>query len=402
MDYQKTVNYLFSRLPMYQRHGSVAYKKDIGNITKASKHLNNPHKNFKSIHIAGTNGKGSTAHMIASIMYEAGYKVGLYTSPHLKDFRERIKINGLMISKQNVISFVQKNKSIFEVMDISFFEFTVIMAFDYFANNQVDIAIIETGLGGRLDSTNIIKPELSIITNISLDHTNLLGNNLKKIAFEKGGIIKENVPVIIGEYQKETYDVFKDITNNMGTFLQLAKSYNYSSDLKGNYQSKNINLAVSSILELKNKGWKISKDNIKKGLLNTVKNTSIFGRWQILSNKPLIICDTAHNKVGISNVLSQLNQTQYTQLHFVFGAVIDKNLEDILTLLPKNAYYYFCKAKIQRAIPANELKKKAEDIGLNGVSFTSVDKAFKSAINNANKEDLVFVGGSTFVVAEVI
>ena len=403
MNYQQTLDYLFSRLPMYQRQGAAAYKADIGNIVAASKHLENPHKKFKSIHIAGTNGKGSTAHMLASILQEAGYKVGLYTSPHLKDFRERIKINGKMILEKEVISFVEENKIIFQEMNLSFFEFTVAMTFDYFAKEGVDIAIIETGLGGRLDSTNIINPELSIITNIGFDHTNLLGNTIQKIATEKGGIIKENTPVIIGRDKKEPTAIFKHIATTKKSKLIHTSTYNnYETDLKGDYQKENIATSVTAIQQLQKKGWDISEKEIQLGLLNTIKNTGLLGRWQTLSNTPLIICDTGHNEDGIKEITKQLATLDYKQLHFVFGTVNDKNLATILPLLPKNAQYYFCKANILRGMPAKELETQAQKLALSGTSFTSVNEALNNAKKNAKKDDLIFIGGSTFVVAEVL
>jgi dihydrofolate synthase/folylpolyglutamate synthase len=403
MNYQQTLDYLFSRLPMYQRQGAAAYKADIGNIVAASKHLENPHKKFKSIHIAGTNGKGSTAHMLASILQEAGYKVGLYTSPHLKDFRERIKINGKMILEKEVVSFVEENKIIFKEMNLSFFEFTVAMTFDYFAKEGVDIAIIETGLGGRLDSTNIINPELAIITNISLDHTNLLGDTIEKIAKEKAGIIKNETPVIIGRRQKVTTSIFKSIAKQKNTNLIYASTQkSYASDLKGEYQKENINTVITAIMQLQKQGWAITEDNIEQGLLETVANTQLLGRWQILTSNPQIICDTAHNEDGIKEIAKQLSNSKYEQLHIVFGTVEDKNLDTILTYLPKNAKYYFCNANILRAMKAVDLKQKADKHQLKGRIFPSVKEALKSAKINANPKDLIFVGGSTFLVAEVV
>jgi dihydrofolate synthase / folylpolyglutamate synthase len=303
MTYQQTLDYLFSRLPMYQRDGVVAYKADIGNIVAASKTLKDPHKKFKSIHIAGTNGKGSVSHMLASIFQEAGYKVGLYTSPHLKDFRERIKLSGKMIAKSEVIQFVSKNKTAFEKIDLSFFEFTVALAFHYFAYQKVDIAIIETGLGGRLDGTNIIIPELSIITNIGLDHTNLLGDTIQKIAKEKAGIIKSNTPIIIGRNQEEIKPIFQNIANEKKAPLKYATAHNFTADVKGNYQKENINTVVTAISEIQKQGWKITDENIKDGLLNTIKNTGLLGRWQILGQNPLVICDTGHNEDGIKTYM---------------------------------------------------------------------------------------------------
>ena len=403
MNYQETLDYLFSRLPMYQRTGAAAYKADIGNIVAASKYLGNPHTQFKSIHIAGTNGKGSTAHMLTSVLQEAGHKVGLYTSPHLKDFRERIKVNGKMITEQEVVGFVKESKTIFEEMELSFFEFTVAMAFDYFAKEKVDIAIIETGLGGRLDSTNIIKPELSIITNIGIDHTNLLGNTIEKIAAEKAGIIKENTPIIIGRKQKETNTIFQNIAKEKNAHLIYTNpQQNYVTDLKGEYQKENINTTIAAIEQLLEQGWVINRSNIEQGLLKTITNTQLLGRWQTLSKSPDIICDTGHNEDGIKQISKQLKNTKFEQLHFVFGTVNDKNLDSILSHLPKNACYYFCQADIVRAMNAQELKNKAKAFNLNGDAFTSVKQALDNAKGCANKDDLIFIGGSTFIVAEVL
>ena len=403
MNYTQTLDYLFGRLPIYQRIGAAAYKADIGNIVTATKHLKNPHTQFKSIHIAGTNGKGSTAHMLASILQESGKKVGLYTSPHLKDFRERIRINGEMIAQKEVVTFVKENQVFFEKMELSFFEFTVAMAFDYFAKQKVDIAIIETGLGGRLDSTNIINPELAIITNISLDHTNLLGDTIEKIATEKAGIIKNETPVIIGRRQKETTSIFKNITKEKNANLIYASPQKgYTSDLKGEYQKENINTVITAIKQLQKQGWAITEDDIEQGLLKIAANTQLLGRWQTLSSNPQIICDTAHNEDGIKEIANQLSTSKYEQLHIVFGTVDDKNLDTILPYLPKNAKYYFCKANIVRAMNAEDLKQKATKHQLEGRISPSVKEALKCAKDNANPKDLIFVGGSTFVVAEVV
>jgi len=403
MNYIQTLDYLFGRLPIYQRIGAAAYKADIGNIVTATKHLKNPHTQFKTIHIAGTNGKGSTAHMLASILQESGKKVGLYTSPHLKDFRERIKINGEMIAQKDVMNFVKENQKKFEKMELSFFEYTVAMAFNYFAKQKVDIAIIETGLGGRLDSTNIIKPELAIITNISLDHTNLLGDTIEKIATEKAGIIKNETPVIIGRRQKETTSIFKNIAKEKNANLIYASTQKgYASDLKGKYQKENINTVITAIKQLQKQGWAITEDDIEHGLLKTAANTQLLGRWQTLRSNPQIICDTAHNEDGIKEIAKQLSNSKYEQLHIVFGTVGDKNLDTILNYLPKNAKYYFCNANIVRAMNAEDLKQKAAKHQLNGRIFASVRDALNCAKVNANPKDLIFVGGSTFVVAEVV
>jgi dihydrofolate synthase/folylpolyglutamate synthase len=403
MNYTQTLDYLFGRLPIYQRIGAAAYKADIGNIVAATKHLKNPHTQFKSIHIAGTNGKGSTAHMLASILQESGVNVGLYTSPHLKDFRERIKINGEMITQKEVVNFVKENQVFFEKMELSFFEFTVAMAFDYFAKQKVDIAIIETGLGGRLDSTNIINPELAIITNISLDHTNLLGDTIEKIAIEKAGIIKKETPVIIGRRQKKINSIFKDIAKEKNANLIYATPQKgYISDLKAEYQKENINIVITAIKQLQKHGWAITENDIEYGLLKTVANTQLSGRWQTLSSNPQIICDTAHNEDGIKEIAKQLSNSKYNQLHIVFGTVDDKNLDTILPYLPKDAKYYFCNANIVRAMNAEYLKQKAAKHQLKGRIFSSVREALKCAKDNANPKDLIFVGGSTFVVAEVV
>ena len=400
MNYKDTISYLYEKLPMYQRSGSIAYKKDIGNIIKASEILGNPHLDFKSIHIAGTNGKGSTSHMISSVLQEAGYKVGLYTSPHLKDFRERIKINGNIISKRLVINFIKKHKSNFEKIHMSFFELTVAMAFNYFSEENIDIAVIECGLGGRLDSTNIILPEVSVITNISLDHTDLLGDTLEKIALEKSGIIKENTPVIIGRKQKETKRIFEQKASKENSKIIYAKNFNYKCDLKGHYQKENIDTAITTIKNLDK--FKIDEKDIKKGLNNIVKNTSLQGRWQIISNEPLIICDTAHNIDGLNVVVNQINKIQFNNLHFIIGLVNDKNIDSILSILPKKAYYYFCQAKVPRAMNKTDLQTESKKFNLKGEIFPSVKKALNQAKKRSKRNDLIFVGGSTFVVAEII
>lgn len=403
MNYKQTVEWLFSQLPMYQNLGKTAYKADIGNITEACSHLNNPHLKFKCIHVAGTNGKGSTSHMIASVLQEAGYKVGLYTSPHLKDFRERIKINGQMISENEVISFVSQNQSFFKKLEASFFEMTVALSFYYFAKKKVDIAIIETGLGGRLDSTNIINPLISVITNISMDHTNLLGNTLEDIAKEKAGIIKHKTPVIIGRLQKKINYIFQDFSNSKEADLILSKKYSFDCDLKGNYQKENINTAVETLILLKKLNWKISQKNIQNGLKKIIKNTGLQGRWQTLKTKPLVICDTGHNLEGIEEIIKQLQSLKYEKLHFVIGFVKDKNLDNIIRQLPnEKVEYYFCQPNIDRALDVIELKKIGCKNNLKGKAYQNVVGAYRQALNNANVKDLVFIGGSTFVVAEVL
>lgn len=404
MTYQETVDWMFTQLPMYQKQGKTAFKKDLTNTVLLANHLNNPQQKFKSIHVAGTNGKGSSSHMLASVLQEAGYKVGLYTSPHLKDFRERIKINGVEVSKQFVIGFIKRNKAFFEANPLSFFEMTVGMAFDYFAKQNVDVAVIEVGLGGRLDSTNIITPEVSLITNIGFDHIQFLGNTLPLIASEKAGIIKPNIPVVISETQDETQSVFKEIAKQNNSKLFFADQIinkTYPTDLLGNYQKKNVKgvLKVFEILQQKN--YKISKANIKNGLLNTVKNTGLKGRWQILQTNPKIICDTAHNKEGLSITMSQLQQEKFSNLHVVFGVVNDKDLSQIWSILPKNATYYFCKPDVPRGLDQNILKAQFLNNGFVGESYSSVSTAIEAAKSKATSEDVIYVGGSTFVVAEV-
>jgi len=405
MTYQDTVNWMFKQLPMYQNQGKSAYKANLDNTHLLADYLNHPENSFKSIHVAGTNGKGSTSHMLASILQEGGYKVGLYTSPHLKDFRERIKINGKEISEEFVVEFIDEHKLFFESNTLSFFEMTVGMAFDYFSKEKVDIAIIEVGMGGRLDSTNIITPEVSVITNIGLDHTQFLGTTLEAIAKEKGGIIKPNIPVVIGETQIETEAVFREISKDRNSKIFFAdKDIEdvLESDLKGYYQQKNIKTVLKAISIIQNSGYHISDENIKNGLLNVVKNTGLNGRWQILSEHPKIICDTAHNKEGLNYVMQQLNDEAFNKLHMVFGVVNDKELESILPILPKNAEYYFCKPNIPRGKDVEELQHQFLQNGFNGKSYSSVIEAFETAKENAAHDDLIYVGGSTFVVAEII
>ena len=405
MNYKETLDWMFSQLPMYQRQGKTAFKKDLTNSLALSKHLDYPERKFKTIHVAGTNGKGSTSHMLASILQEAGYKVGLYTSPHLKDFRERIRINGNVIEEQDVVSFVNDNSEFLKKHKLSFFEMTVGLAFDCFAKHNVDVAIIEVGLGGRLDSTNIISPVVSVITNIGLDHTQFLGETLPEIAFEKAGIIKNGIPVVIGEYQKETFPVFEKIAKANKATLYLAQkniSQNYKTDLKGTYQLNNLKTTVQTCTVLNEKGFNISPNNIETGLINVASNTGLLGRWQILQTKPKVICDTAHNREGLSYVLNQLENEIYCNLHIVFGVVNDKDLNTIIDLLPKNANYYLCKPNIPRGMNANKLRDKFLANGCIGDSYCSVNEAFNSALQKAKSEDFIYIGGSTFVVAEII
>ena len=402
MTYKETLNWMFSQLPMYQREGKTAFKKDVSNTIAFSKELDFPEKKFKSIHVGGTNGKGSTSHMLASILQEAGYKVGLYTSPHLKNFTERIRINGKEIPENKVTTFINRHKDFLEKQKLSFFEMTVGLAFDYFANEHVDIAVIEVGLGGRLDSTNIINPELSIITNIGLDHTEMLGNTLPKIAFEKAGIIKKNTTVVIGERQQEVQKVFA--TKAQETFSEIFYASDvfetYKTDLLGDYQQKNSKTAAVAISHLH--GFKVSQDQIKRGLLYVVKNTNLKGRWQVLQEKPKVICDTAHNKEGLQIVFKQLKKEKFKKLHIVLGVVSDKKMEAIFPLFPKDAVYYFCKPNIPRGLSEEVLQEKATHFGLQGKKYSSVENAYKKALHNANQEDIIYVGGSTFVVAEII
>jgi len=402
MTYQETVDWMFSQLPMYQRQGKAAFKKDLTNIIAFCDVLKNPEEKFMSIHVGGTNGKGSTSHIISSILQEAGYKVGLYTSPHLKNFTERIRINGEEISEKYVADFITKNILFLKKQQLSFFEMTVGLAFDYFASQKVDIAIVEVGLGGRLDSTNIISPEVSVITNIGYDHTQFLGDTLPEIAFEKAGIIKKNTPIVIGEKQKEVADVFFKKALEMNAMISFAsdKKYDVETDLLGAYQKKNGTTAIHVIKSLK--GFTVSENQLHKGLLNVVKNTNLKGRWQTLQVAPRVICDTAHNKEGLYYVMHQLASLTAKNLHIVLGVVTDKKLEEILPLFPQDASYYFCKPNIPRGLDEQVLQSKANHFGLLGSTYNSVNEAYLAAISNAEKEDVVFVGGSTFVVGEVV
>lgn len=406
MNYQETTNWLFNQLPMYQLQGATAYKKDLTNTLLLAEHLNHPEKELKCIHVAGTNGKGSTSHLLASVFQEAGYKVGLYTSPHLKDFRERIKINNEEISEEFVCEFVANNKSFFEANDLSFFEMTVGLAFEYFVKEKTDINIIEVGMGGRLDSTNIITPLVSVITNIGFDHTQFLGNTLESIAFEKAGIIKNNVPVVIGEFTSETKKVFLEKTKETNSDVYFASDLiteTYKSALLGDYQVHNKKTAQQTIkvIQTQNK-FKISEENIKNGFLNVVKNTGLLGRWQQLNDSPKVICDTAHNSHGLKIVLNQIQNEKFDELHIVLGVVNDKDLNDILPLFPKKAKYYFCKPNIPRGLNAKILEENANKYNLKGKVYNSVSNAYTNAIKNANTNDFIYVGGSTFVVAEVL
>ena len=400
MDYKQTLEWMYVQLPNYQLKGKEAYSNKLEPIVNFCTYLNNPHKQFKSIHVAGTNGKGSSSHMLSSILQEAGYKVGLYTSPHLKDFRERIKINGRMIQKEEVVNFIETHQSYIEHNSLSFFELTVAMAFEAFAKNKVDIAIVEVGLGGRLDSTNIIKPEVSLITNIGFDHMQFLGDTLPKIAYEKAGIIKPNTPVVISEYQEATWGVFMEKAKQENAPIYLAAPSSLKSDLKGNYQYKNINGVVEVIKRLE--GFIITQEHLVNGLLSVVKNTNLLGRWQIIQQNPKIILDTAHNKEGLSYTLKQLEEEPKEQLHLVIGMVSDKDIDGVIQLLPKDAIYYTCAPKIDRALKQHLLLEKLEEAGLKATAHESVQIALEAAKSKATEQDVIYVGGSTFVVAEVV
>ena len=404
MNYQETLLWMFNRLPMFQTQGKTALNNKLDNILAFTSVLGNPQTKFKSLHIAGTNGKGSSSSMLASILQEAGYKVGLYTSPHLKDFRERIKINGKEIPEDYVVSFIAKNKPFLEEYHLSFFEMTVGMAFSYFENEKVDIAVIEVGLGGRFDSTNIIIPEVSLITNISKDHTDILGDTLPKIAFEKAGIIKENVPVVISEYQEETAPVFTAKAKEMNAPIIFANHIETSltTDLQGAYQEKNIKGVIAVTELLIHQGWDITPENIAQGLLHVVHNTNLKGRWQTLGSYPTIVCDTGHNVGGLTYVMEQLKKQTYTHLHIVVGFVKEKDVNSVLELFPKEATYYFCSPAIARGLNVDTLKEIATAKGLQGERYSSVAEALNAAKAQALPTDFIFVGGSTFVVAEVL
>ena len=430
-EYDEVVKYLFEHLPYYQRSGPAAYKDNLDNTLVLDKMYGHPHKQFKSIHIAGTNGKGSVSNMLASVLMEAGYKTGLYTSPHLKDFRERIRVNGEMIEKDFVVNFINdflvRNKD--TRLEPSFFELTVLLAFEYFSRQKTDIAIIEVGLGGRLDSTNIIIPELSVITNISYDHTAILGDTLGKIALEKAGIIKNKVPVIIGETHPETAIIFRGVAGKMKAPVlfadqilkiedsaltsDLKQHFNILKereivfkdlllDLQGKYQRKNVCTLLSAVEELQKMGWQIPEQAIRNGLEQVVQNTGLPGRWQVIGTNPLTICDIAHNPAGIREVVAQLKQTPHKNLHIVLGTVNDKDIDGILYLLPREAHYYFTRAAIPRALDERKLMHEASHYNLKGKSYQTVKEAFGKARQNSGREDLIMILGSTFVVAEVL
>ncbi|WP_162426276.1 bifunctional folylpolyglutamate synthase/dihydrofolate synthase [Pontibacter pudoricolor] len=427
MTYQEVLEYLYQQLPMFQRIGNAAFKKSLDNIITLCDALGNPQNNYKTIHVAGTNGKGSSSHMLAAVLQEAGYKTGLYTSPHLKSFTERVRVNGIELPQQYLIDFVENYKQLFEEVQPSFFEMTVALAFKYFADEQVDVAVIEVGLGGRLDSTNIITPEASLITNIGFDHQALLGNTLQEIAGEKAGIIKPGVPATISLKQPEIESVFRDKAAAVNAPLYFATD-NYSVSLKshtleqqvfdvykkedlylpdlqldltGIYQRYNLPGVLQTIALLTERGFTITEEAIRKGLANAKQLTGLKGRWQVLNYSPLTICDTGHNVDGINQILAQLHSLQPKQVHFVFGAVNDKDVTTILEMLPKNYSYYFCQATIPRALPVTELQQKADLVGLKGKSYNTVTEAVQVAKENAAPDEVIFIGGSTFVVAEI-
>jgi len=424
MSYQQTLEYLYSRLPMFQRIGAAAYKADLSNTLTLCALLNNPERDFPSVHIAGTNGKGSVSNITASILQEAGYKTGLFTSPHFKDFRERIRINGEMIPQQYIIDFVSKHKSDFEPVGASFFEYAFALGMQYFSDEKIDVAVIETGMGGRLDSTNVVHPVVCAITNIGLDHTEFLGNTLKAIAFEKAGIIKSGIPVVIGETQEEIMEVFLEKAHQLHapiTFADRHYSARFNNEnqldidkngkrflseinlpLQGKYQEKNVATVMEIVSILINKGYQINTQHIVAGLGNVLKNTGFCGRWHILSEKPLTVCDAAHNESGLSEVVAQMKTIPYRKLHVVLGVVNDKDISKMLSLMPKDADYYFCKANIPRGLDSDILQKEAQKFDLKGTVYTSVEKALNAAKQNALQDDMIFVGGSCFTVAEVV
>ena len=425
MNYTDILEHIFHSFPMYHRIGSSAYKEGLENIEKLAEMAGHPEKKLKTIHIAGTNGKGSVAHLLASYFQELGAKTGLFTSPHLIDFRERIKINGKMISEQKVVVFFEKYQKKISKIEPSFFEMTTILAFDYFVNEEVDVAIIETGLGGRLDATNILSPTLSVITNISLEHTKMLGNTLSEIAYEKAGIIKENTPVVIGEYHPKTFPVFEEIAKQKNAPLFLSEEYNGDLQFGGNYQQKNIGTFMKclEVIEVRGKrcevrgkryegnnplqilkGWLAKRDGVVyiNAIQNLYQNTGFMGRWQIISEKPLTICDVAHNPAGIELVMKQLQQIPHQHLHIIIGFVNDKDIDEIIPLLPQKATYYACQAQIERAMPAEELFQKLKSTKLSVHKIPNVHQAYTHATNNAQENDLIFIGGSFFVVGELL
>lgn len=408
MDYQHTLEYLYNSVPMFQQVGSSAYKEGLENTLALDEHFGHPHRNFRTIHVAGTNGKGSCSHTLAAILQEAGYRTGLYTSPHLVDFRERIRVNGQPIPEEYVIRFVEEERSFFEPLSPSFFELTTAMAFRYFADQKVDVAIIEVGLGGRLDCTNIIRPDLCIITNISFDHTQFLGSTLAQIASEKAGIIKQDIPVVIGETTPETRPVFAEKAQAVQAPICFAEDHvpeEYSDmdyELKGLYQEKNRRTLLTALPLLKKAGYHLSEQAIRNGFAHVCELTGLMGRWQKLQDAPTLICDTGHNVGGITYIAEQLKQQTYRKLHIVMGMVNDKDIRGVLALLPRDAYYYFTKASVKRALPEAELARLANAAGLQGECYPDVPTAVRAAQEKSLPEDFIFVGGSSFIVADLL
>ncbi|MBN1463724.1 MAG: bifunctional folylpolyglutamate synthase/dihydrofolate synthase [Paludibacteraceae bacterium] len=429
MDYQQTIDFLYGNLPMFQRTGPRGYKIDLSTTLEIDAYFDFPHRAYKTIHIAGTNGKGSVANALAAVLQAAGYKTGLYTSPHLLDFRERIRVDGSMIPENDVVRFISENMGLIEKLHPSFFELTTAMAFEYFKKQSVDVAVIETGLGGRLDSTNVINPVVSVITNIGLDHTDLLGNTIEQIAIEKAGIIKNNVPLVVGEWTTKTAGIFEDAANtkNAAIFfadknlsvvdafftdsdkqvLSISKDSqvvfpNLEIDLMGFYQQKNILTVLQTIEILIQNGFLLEKEDIYTALANICASTGFAGRWQVLANNPLIVCDTGHNEHGLALVLNQLKQIKFRNLHIIIGFVEDKKIDGILTMLPKDAKYYITQASVPRALNCNVLHTRCSEVGLVGNAYPDINSAYHEAITNANENDMIFVGGSTFIVADFL
>ena len=408
MDYQNTLLYLYNSVPMFQQVGSSAYKEGLENTLALDEHFGHPHQHFHSIHVGGTNGKGSCSHTLAAILQEAGYRVGLYTSPHLVDFRERIRVNGQSIPEEYVVRFVEKERNFFEPLHPSFFELTTAMAFRYFADEHVDVAVIEVGLGGRLDCTNIIHPDLCIITNISFDHTQFLGNTLEKIAGEKAGIIKSRIPVVIGETTPETKPVFTKKAREVDApifFAEENKKDDYPGlecELKGLYQAKNTHTLLTAIAQLQQAGYNLSEQAVRSGFAHVCELTGLMGRWQKLEEHPALVCDTGHNVGGISYIVEQLKHQKYDRLHIVMGMVNDKDISGVLSMMPKDAIYYFTRADVKRALPENELQALAQQVGLQGQSYPNVKAAVEAAKQHSSEKDFIFVGGSSFIVADLL
>ena len=408
MDYQKTLEYLYNSVPMFQQVGGAAYKEGLENTLALDTHFGHPHRQYRTIHVAGTNGKGSCSHTLAAILQEAGYKVGLYTSPHLVDFRERIRVNGVPVPEEYVVRFVEEERSFFEPLHPSFFELTTAMAFRYFADARVDVAVIEVGLGGRLDCTNIILPDLCVITNISFDHVQFLGDTLAKIAGEKAGIIKTGIPVVIGEATPETRPVFQAKADEMHAPIYFAEDYDREDypgiefELKGLYQKKNKQTLLTALPLLKDAGYHIDEQAVRSGFAHVTSLTGLMGRWQKLQDSPTLICDTGHNVGGIRYIVKQLKEEKYHRLHIVIGMVNDKDIRGVLALMPKEAVYYFTQASVKRAMPAERLKELADEAGLQGVCYADVPSAVRTAQKESLPEDFIFVGGSSFIVADLL